>query len=70
MGQYNLVADPNAINPGQVQGWIDRFNSLPGARDFLNIPGKPGGDLTITTTPIVLTFRPLIDKQSPGELPV
>ena len=58
MGQYNLVVDPHAIDPAQVQGWISRFNSLPGAQVFLNVPGKPGGNIMITDTPATPSLTP------------
>lgn len=46
MGQYRLVADPHAINSKQVETWINRFNSSPGAQVFLNRPGPSTSGVT------------------------
>jgi hypothetical protein len=59
MGQYRLVADPNANNPARVQALVNDFNSRPNSSQFLNLTNRPGsGDLYITDNPQSSLFSP------------
>jgi hypothetical protein len=54
MGQYVLRADPKISDvetSDSLQGVIDRFNDLPGAKEYLNMPTRPGSDYVVTTRP-------------------
>lgn len=54
MGQYVLKIDSKISDPETVdslQAIVDRFYSLPGSRDYLNVPTRSGGDYVITTRP-------------------
>ena len=52
-----LPIQTQSIRP-QVQAWISSFNSLPGAQVFLNIPGRPGGNIVITDNPASPSLTP------------
>ncbi|MEJ2622263.1 MAG: hypothetical protein P8163_19040 [Candidatus Thiodiazotropha sp.] len=53
-GQYTLKVDPNVTDPQarrKLQAIADRFNALPGAKRYLNIPTRKGGELIISNQP-------------------
>src|ERR1700712_404657 len=54
MGTYNLVADPDSLNPGAVQGWIDHIEGAPNGSTFLSNPNG-GGTITVTDNPSKLS---------------
>jgi len=54
MGQYKLRVDPNISDPEEaesLQGVIQRFYSLPGSTQYLNMPSRPGGNYIVTNRP-------------------
>jgi hypothetical protein len=50
MGQYNLVADPQSLDPGAVQGWIDQIQGAPNASNFLSTSG-PDKTIVVSDNP-------------------
>ncbi|WP_437733641.1 hypothetical protein [Sorangium sp. So ce1335] len=54
MGQYNLVADPDSLNPTAVQGWIDQIKDAPGGANFLS-SASGGGTIVVTDNPAKLS---------------
>jgi hypothetical protein len=51
MSQFTLKADPNALNSSAINAVVNKFNSLPGAADFLNITNRSGSTIWVTDNP-------------------